>query len=179
LDNKLKLEIPNLKHKNKAIEYINEFIKYDSNPNGSGGLHRFIDNYEGWLEKIKDDLDYNNIKEDKVPANTYFAIRMTDNKIIGMINIRHRLNEYLTKKGGHIGYSVRPTERKKGYATEILYLGLQCCKKLSIKNVLITCDKGNVASAKTILKNNGVLENEIMDKELSEEIIQRYWIKNE
>ena len=72
-----------------------------------------LDNYDGWLKKLENDLDYNNIKPDRVPANTYFAIREKDNKIIGMINIRHKLNDYLLERGGHIGYGVRPTERKK------------------------------------------------------------------
>ena len=174
MNNTLKIESPRIERKNEAIEYINEFIEYKSHPNGTGGLHRLLDNYESWLNKLNN-IDITN---EKIPSNTYFAIRIIDNKIIGMINIRHRLNEYLTKIGGHIGFSVRPTERKKGYATEILFLGLKQCKKLNMEKILVICDKSNIASAKTIVKNNGVLENEIFDKGLSEDIIQRYWIDN-
>jgi len=128
-------------------------------------LDSHLDNYDGWLKKLENDLDYNNIKPDRVPANTYFAIREKDNKIIGMINIRHKLNDYLLERGGHIGYGVRPTERKKGYATNILSLGLKRCKELGITKVLITCHKDNIGSVKTIQNNNGVLENEIIDDE--------------
>ena len=85
-----------------------------------------------------------------------------------MIDIRHRLNDYLLNFGGHIDYSVRKSERQKGYATEMLALALIECMKLNIKRVLITCDKDNIASAKTIINNGGILEGS--------GITQRYWI---
>ena len=90
-----------------------------------------------------------------------------------MIDIRHRLNDYLLNFGGHIGYSVRKSERQKGYATEMLNLALKECVNLGIKKVLITCDKNNVASAKTIINNGGKLENEIAKED---RITQRYYI---
>ena len=90
-----------------------------------------------------------------------------------MIDIRHRLNDYLLNFGGHIDYSVRKSERQKGYATEMLALALIECMKLNIKRVLITCDKDNIASAKTIINNGGILENEILE---GSGITQRYWI---
>lgn len=172
---KLKLLKPNKDFENQAKEYIQEFIDNKSSINGVGGLDRFMNNYDEWLIKIDNDLDFNNIKPGKVPASTFFLIKESDNKIVGMINIRHQLNEYLLKFGGNIGYSIRPTDRKMGYATELLKLGLDECAKLGIDKVLLTCDKSNMASAKTIQKNNGILENEIFDEE-SNEIVQRYWI---
>jgi predicted acetyltransferase len=172
---KLVLIIPNITHKIEAINFIKEFREYNSKINGTGALDSHLDNYDGWLKKLENDLDYNNIKPDRVPANTYFAIREKDNKIIGMINIRHKLNDYLLERGGHIGYGVRPTERKKGYATNILSLGLKRCKELGITKVLITCHKDNIGSVKTIQNNNGVLENEIIDDE-NKKILQRYWV---
>lgn len=90
-----------------------------------------------------------------------------------MIHIRHKLNEYLFEFGGHIGYSVRKFEWRKGYAKEMLHLALEKCKDMNIGKVLITCSKENIASAKTIIYNGGVLENEISK---GERITQRYWI---
>lgn len=92
-----------------------------------------------------------------------------------MIDIRHRLNEFLLNFGGNIGYSVRKSERRKGYATEMLKLALKKCIELNIKKVLITCNKDNIGSAKTIISNGGILENEIFDPD-DNKMTQRYWI---
>jgi predicted acetyltransferase len=165
---------PSKKYENQAFKYIQEFLEHNSEINGTGGLNRY-DNYDEWLQKIEKDLDIPNIPEDRVPANTYFLIRLSDDRIIGMINIRHRLNEFMLNEGGHIGYSIRPTERKKGYGTLLLSLGLQKCKELNLKEILITCDKINIASSKVIQNNNGVLENEVFSETYSQ-MIQRYWI---
>lgn len=172
--NDVKLISPSKEYEKEAFEFIQEFLEYNSEINGTGGLDRY-DDYDEWLLKIEKDLDLPNIPGGKVPANTYFFVRTSDNKIIGMINVRHKLNEFLFNEGGHIGYSIRPTERKNGYATIMLKLALQKCRELNLNRILITCDKINVASAKVIQKNNGVLENEIFSETFSE-IIQRYWI---
>lgn len=165
---------PSKEYENKAFEFIEEFHVFNSEINGTGGLDSY-DNYNEWLHKIERDLDLANISEGRVPATTYFFVRKSDKRIIGMINIRHRLNEFLLNEGGHIGYSIRPTERNKGYATLMLSLGLQKCRELNLEKALITCDKINIASAKVIQKNGGVLENELYSETFSE-IIQRYWI---
>lgn len=170
----IRLVYPSKEYEKKAFEYIQEFLEYNSEINGTGGLDRY-NNYDEWLLKVDKDLDLPNIPEGRVPANTYFFVRMADNKIVGMINIRHKLNEFLFNEGGNIGYSIRPTERKKGYATLMLKLGLQKCRELNLNKILITCDKINVASSKVIQNNNGILENEVYSETFSE-IIQRYWI---
>lgn len=170
----VRLIFPSKEYEKEAFEYIQEFLEYKSEINGTGGLHRY-QNYDEWLLKLEKDLDLLNILEDKVPASTYFLVRTSDNKIIGMINIRHKLNEFLLNEGGHIGYSVRPTERKKGYGTLMLKLGLDKCRELNLNRILITCDKINIVSAKIIQNNNGILENEVFSETFSE-IIQKYWI---
>lgn len=91
----------------------------------------------------------------------------------GAINIRHYLNDQLLLNGGHIGDGVRPSERRKGIATKMIALALQECKKMGISRVLMVCDKDNIGSAKSIQKNNGILENEVIVDGVVE---QRYWI---
>lgn len=108
-----------------------------------------------------------------VPASTYFCLDTERDLFVGAVNIRHSLNEELLLSGGHIGDGVRPSERRKGYATKMIELSLAKCKKLNIDQVLLVCDKTNAGSAKSILKNHGVLENEI---EVDGVIKQRYWI---
>lgn len=107
-----------------------------------------------------------------VPADTYFLVDDTK-RILGAINIRHSLNDNLLKFGGHIGYGIRPSERRNGYASIMLRLALPLAKELGLKKVLITCAKENIGSAWTIVKNGGLLENEL---ENGDEIFKRYWI---
>lgn len=172
---KFKFEIPSIKRKQEAIEYINEFLKYNSEINGVGSLDKYIDNYEGWLVKLEE--SYNIIPNEKlVPSRTYFLIRVNDNKIIGMINIRLMLNENLKKLGGHIGYSVRPTERQKGYNKVNLYLGLGVCQKYGIKDAMLTCYKDNIASSKTMKALGGTLIDEWNEETRNNKTMQKYII---
>ena len=148
---KFYLEVPSIERKEDAIEYINEHKEYNSNVNGSGGLDRYVNEhtYEEWLNKLEE--DYVRIPdEEKVPARTYFLVRENDNRIVGMINIRLTLNERLKKVGGHIGYGIRPTERKKGYNKINLYLGLQVCDEYGINETMLDADLDNQASWKTM-----------------------------
>ena len=120
---------------------------------------------------------YNTIpNENRVPGITYFLVRESDNKIVGMINIRLSLNERLKKYGGHIGYSIRPTERRKGYNKVNLYLALEICKEHGIKEVFLDCDKSNLGSAKTMQALGGKLVKEYFDDEFSNNIVQDYII---
>lgn len=172
---KFKFVVPTIEWKQKAIDFINEFYKYNSNINGTGGLQRYLDNYEGWLEKLEE--DYNRQpSEEKVPARTYFFVRESDNKIIGMINIRLALNECLKKYGGHIGYSIRPTERGNGYNKINLYLGLKVCKENGIEEVFMDADKDNPASWKTIESLGGKNIREYFEDEFDHCIVKDYII---
>lgn len=113
--------------------------------------------------------------KDHVHGDTFFAYDESQNIFLGAINIRHYLNEELLNSGGHIGYGIRPSQRKKGYATKMLNLALKECKEININKVLVCCYKDNVSSSKVIQNNKGVLENEV--HESSGKITQRYWIK--
>ena len=172
---KFKFVVPTIEWKQKAIDFINEFYTYNSNINGTGGLQRYLDNYEGWLEKLEE--DYNRQpSEEKVPARTYFFVRESDNKIIGMINIRLALNESLKKYGGNIGYSIRPTERGNGYNKINLYLGLKVCKENGIEEVFMDADKDNPASWKTIESLGGKNIREYFEDEFDHCIVKDYII---
>lgn len=170
---KFKLEIPTLKRKKEAIEYIEEHLNCNSNINGCGSLDDYIDNYEMWLTKLEQDRNTGYAhRVGRVPDETYFLIRENDNKIVGMINIRLELNDVLRKHGGHIGYGIRPSERRKGYNKINLYLALLRCQEVGIKRVMLSCDINNIASNKTIQAFNGVLEQ----KEDNQTNINIYWI---
>jgi len=108
-----------------------------------------------------------------VPNSTFFCLDEERNIMVGAVNIRHYLNDVLLLSGGHIGDGVRPSERRKGIATAMIALTLEECRKLGIDKVLMVCDKENVGSAKSIIKNGGVLENEMM---VDGTVEQRYWI---
>ena len=120
-------------------------------------------------------LENKKAKDEKVPNSVLFLLDVDRNILLGAVDIRHYLNDYLLQYAGHIGDGIRPSERRKGYATEMIRLSLIECKKLGINNVLMVCDKSNVASRKTIIKNGGILENEFLDED--GEVQQRFWIK--
>lgn len=135
---------------------------------------RLLDmDYKSWLEHTYKMENKDTCPAHLVPAHTYFLV-LENKRIVGAINIRHYLNDYLFNFGGHIGYGIRPSERKKGYAALMLSMALPIAKELGINKALITCDKNNAGSAKTIINNGGVLENEVIE---DGEITQRYWIE--
>ena len=124
-------------------------------------------NFETYLNALEEKKE----SEEKVPDSTFFCLDTKRNIFVGAVNIRHYLNEKLLLGGGHIGDGIRPSERGKGYGTKMIALALEECKKLGIDRALMCCDKDNPASAKTIIKNRGVLENEVGS------LVQRYWIE--
>ena len=110
-----------------------------------------------------------------VPSHTYFAIRKSDHRLVGVIDLRHHIaHPILGTWGGHCGYSVRPSERGKGYGTEMLRLNLQNAKNLGISRLLVTCYPDNKASQKVILANGGCFEKTIT---VDGKEINRYWIE--
>lgn len=140
-------------------------------------------NFSPWAIRKNDyrDFDYylenleRKVEQDgRVPDSVFFCLDVDRDIFVGAVNIRHYLNESLLFTGGHIGDGIRPSERRKGYATAMIGLALEECKKLGIRRVLMTCDKDNIGSAKSIMNNGGVLENEVVNEEGVLE--QRYWI---
>ena len=131
------------------------------------------ENYKDF-EKYIVSLESENNENGLVSDSTFFALDTERNIFVGAINIRHCLNESLLLNGGHIGDGVRPSERRKGYATEMIRLALEECKKIGINRVLMVCYKDNIGSAKSIINNGGILENEVVVDGVVE---QRYWIE--
>ena len=169
---KIILVKPDLSYADEIIKYKEESLAESPIINGSAGLDRFS-SIEVWLEELKKRSCEDTVPKGLVLSSTYLAVREKDNYIVGMIDIRHYLNEYLTQVGGHIGYGVRKTERNKGYAKQMLKLALEKCKELKIKKVLITCDEDNIASEKVILSANAKLED---IRNVDGENKKRFWI---
>ena len=165
---------PTIEYSEQIRTYRQEFIDSGESMDGTGGLIKFDDPQE-WIDFLAKHKDPETIPEGRVPATQLIFVREADKKIVGMIDIRHYLNEYLEKFGGHIGYSIAPSERRKGYATQMLKATLPVCKKLGIDEVLITCNRGNEGSKRTILNNGGVFESIVYEPDEKVEL-EKYWI---
>ena len=172
------LEEPSLERKDEIIEYLDEFVKYNSNINGTGSLDKIYDGYtfEETLERCLNMKNEEYAKSiNRVPGKTFLLIRKNDNKIVGTINIRWNLSEKMLKFGGHIGYGIRPTERRKGYNKIQLYLVLLEAQKLNLDKVMLDCSVDNLGSDKTIKALGGILERCELD-ESDNTMTNVYWI---
>lgn len=165
---------PDMSYIDDITSFRQEMLDANSSMDGTGPLRR--------MENIVDWLDFNQSLENKdtVPQNwvsteQYIYVRESDNKIIGMIQFRHYFNDYIEKYAGHIGYSIRPNERRKGYAKKMLSDCLQRCKDFGLKNILISCIHGNEGSKRTITANGGIYES-IVFCEADDVHLERYWI---
>lgn len=160
------LEMPSIERKNEIIDYINEFVFYNSDINGTGSLDKILEGYtfEQALDRClnMENEDYAQ-KLGRCQSKTFLLIRENDNKIVGTINVRWNLTEEMKQFGGNIGYGIRPTERRKGYNKINLYLGLIEAQKLGLDKVMLDCDVNNLGSAKTMQALGGVLERTEVD----------------
>lgn len=164
----LELVEPSLEYKLDALAFLEEVKKEDKGLDwqyaGMARLEQYENNYEEWVKAKKEEKKGINLPDNYVPASTYFCIRVSDNKIIGMVNIRHKLNSSLQNTGGHIGYSIRPSERNKGYGVIQLKNALKYANKLGITSALVTCDERNIRSKKTIKRCYGKQEKSFKDE---------------
>lgn len=165
---------PTSEYASQITEYRHEFLDAGDSMDGTGPLRRIKDPEE-YITVCSEYEDPATVPSHLVPATQFFFIRKSDNKLVGMIQIRHSFNDFLEKFGGHIGYSVRPSERRKGYAREMLKMALLFCREIGLEKVLITCIDGNVGSEKTILANGGVYESTVHEPNENEDL-KRFWI---
>jgi predicted acetyltransferase len=126
-----------------------------------------------YIERTKNQAKGLDLPEGWVPATNLWLIE--NGQFIGNVNIRHRMTDTLAKRGGHIGYAIRPSKQRQGYGTQMLRLALIEAKKLGIDHALVICDKNNIASRRVIEKNGGVLQDEI---DVDGEPVLRFWIDN-
>lgn len=165
---------PTREYARQIAEYRQEFLDAGDSMDGTGALRRTA-NPEEFIKMSIEREDPKNVPEDRVPATQFLFIRKSDNRLVGMLQVRHEFNEYIEKYAGHIGYSVRPSERRKGYAKEMLKMALPFCREIGLVKVLITCIDGNIGSEKTILSNGGVYESTIHEPNENENL-KRFWI---
>ena len=165
---------PTTEYSRQIQSYRKEFLDSGDSMDGTGDLRKFDDPRE-WIDYVEKHKNPQTVPEGRVPSTQFIFVREEDSKIVGMIDIRHHLNEFLEMFGGHIGYSVAPSERRKGYATQMLKEALSVCKDLGIRKVLITCIKDNEGSRRTILNNGGMYESTVYEPD-ENVFLERYWI---
>lgn len=159
-------------YKKQLIEMMDEWTKYNERiiPFALTRIdYHYFDLYMNNIEKLEQ-------TKTKVPSLVYFCLDTTQNIFLGAVTIRLQLTNELLFRGGHISDGIRPSKRNQGYGKILVKLAIEECKKLNIKDILMVCEKNNIASVKTILNNNGKLENEYK-VENTNITIQRYWIK--
>ncbi|MGT2911536.1 GNAT family N-acetyltransferase [Streptococcus cameli] len=172
---KLYLAKPSMDWQDQLLDYRHAF--QDERLHGGNHLDK-MNSISDWLEHIEASSSYETCQEGRSPSSTFLCIRECDQKMVGICNIRHDLNQdFLINIAGHIGYSIKPSQRKKGYATEQLRLTLLEAQKLGINRVLVTAAEWNIASQKTILANGGIYEDSRFD-DSDQEMMFRYWIVN-
>ena len=172
---KIHLREPDERDREQVMAYRKEFLAIGSRMDGTSALDQY-DDFDAWLANVRNHESPETVPAGHVTGTEYLALDEHEH-LVGMTNLRHYLNDYLLTYGGHIGYSVRPSERKNGYATQMLRLTLGKAKERGIEKVRICCDHYNIASAKAIRANGGVLEDEAYDS-LDGLLTQRYWIEN-
>ena len=176
----IQLVRPCERYRKSFIEAVKEF-QADTDSLNTGSMGRYRDvriedlerDFASFLRGLED-ASGRNVKPGLVPETTYWLVE-TDS-FIGRVSIRHRLNEKLMRVGGHIGYEIRPSSRRRGYGTLALRLGLEKARELGMARVLVTCDRTNVPSRKIIEANGGVMENEVMGED-GKPPKQRFWIE--
>ena len=173
------LETPGLNRKEEALAYLEEHVKYKSDLNGTGSMDNCLEKttYEEWLLELERRKNPEYVKKiNRCLSKTFFVVRRVDNRIVGMINVRYHISAEMLKSGAsHMGYGIRRSGRRKGYAKIALYLGLLEEQKLGEENILLECTVDNIGSNKTIQALGGKLEKTELDQN-DNTMTCYYWI---
>ena len=175
MEEKLLLLRPTAEYIPQYEAYRREFLDFGGSMDGAGGLRR-LESGRAWLDEVERFSRPETVPEGKVVSTQFILVREADDRLLGMLQLRHDLNDYLRRIAGHIGYSVRPSERRRGYAKRMLAMALDEARKLGLERVMISCSVENEASRRTILSNGGVFESTVLD-ETDGELLERYWIE--
>lgn len=161
-----------------APQYKDQFLDAVREFQGEGKLldydvQRLNHNFASFLRRMQNRQESTQLPPDHVPSTDFWLIDRGE--CVGRLSLRHHLNEYLLKVGGHIGYMIRPSMRRQGYGKEILRLGLEQARASGLTRVLVTCDENNIGSKKVIEYNGGKFENAVHVEGSSVRKL-RYWI---
>ncbi len=168
----MKLVEPTLKYKDTWLAAIKELN--NEGAKGFWNVPTYPTDINEYIERTQNHSQGKDLPDYWVPATTYWLI--DDEKFVGHVNVRHELTDKLKIIGGHIGYYIRPTERRKGYGYKILGLALIKAHELGLKKVMITCNDDNVGSIKVIERNGGILKDKVQTEE--EGLVRHYWIES-
>ena len=175
MEEKLLLLRPTAKYIPQYEAYRRELLDSGGSMDGAGGLRR-LESGRAWLDEVRCFSRPETVPEGKVVSTQFILVREADDRLLGMLQLRHYLNDYLRRVAGHIGYSVRPSERRRGYAKRMLAMALDEARALGLERVMISCSVENEASRRTILANGGVFDSTVLD-ETDGELLERYWIE--
>lgn len=162
---------PNASDINEIEAFKKEFIDHNSSMDGTG----FLRSYSA-TEWLQSNADMEQVRDPLLSKALQYGLFDHNGRLLGLLQIRLELKGYLTEFGGNIGYCVRPSERGKGYAKQMLMSALPVSKAVGLDRVLITCLEGNIASEKTILACGGVYEKTVFDNKNYQQNLKRYWI---
>ncbi len=169
METKLEFVLPDARHRADVRGFYDEFRAQGETCIGYGGYEDF----DAWLTGMRNRRTGTNLPQGYVPENFYLCY--ADGVLVGVLNLKFTLTEYLLNYGGHIGYAVRPSRRRQGLATRMLGQSLEIARTLGMTRLLCVCDADNLPSERTILRNGGVLEDVRFDPEERVEV-KRYWI---
>ena len=170
----MKLIEPSMEYERQILDYRRAFLEAGSSMDGCGSLRRY-ETVRAWLDALEADKRSNALPGGQPGSVLYLFVREEDRAVVGMLQIRRLINETLKRYAGNVGYSVRPDERRKGYAVQMLAAALPLCRQMGLDRILISCRPENEGSRRTILRNGGVFESTVYWPE-RDVYLERYWI---